>query len=109
MPRRKAAAIKETTVTAPAENAKQAVEAAGPASDVTGYDPEKHITINGKVYDRDAFSPEHVQQISLINFADQQLASQDQNLKIAKLGRDALVSELLDAIKDVPFVGPIEA
>ena len=73
------------------------------------YDPEKHITINGKVYERDAFSQEQVQQISTVNFADQQIMNQSQLLNIQKLGRDQLVKELLAGIEEVPFIGTVEA
>ena len=71
-------------------------------------DPEKHIVINGKIYERGAFSQEQVQAISLVNFADQQLATAQQNLTIAKLGRDTLVTQLLEKIDSVPFVGVTE-
>ena len=33
-------------------------------------DPEKHIVINGRIYEREAFTTEQVQAISLVNFAD---------------------------------------
>lgn len=72
------------------------------------YDAEKHIVINGKVYEREAFSQEQIQAISMVNFADQQLATAQQNLTISKLGRDALVEQLLKTIAEVPFVGVTE-
>ena len=70
-------------------------------------DPEKHIVINGKVYERTAFTSEQVQAISLVNFADQQIASAQQNLHISKLGRDAMVKTLLEEIETVPSVGVV--
>jgi len=72
------------------------------------YDAEKHITINGKVYDRDEFAQEQVQQISTVNFADQQIMNATQLLNIQKLGRDRLVKELLEAISAVPHVAEID-
>lgn len=89
---------------------------ATPATEIKGpekaesvpMDPEKHIVINGRIYEREAFTQEQVQAISLVNFADQQLATAQQNLTIAKLGRDTLVQQLLGQIEDVPFVGVTE-
>lgn len=128
MPRRKAAAAKPANpaantpheaaiAEATGEGAREKLEAAyspePPAAtndvQVRDYDPEKHITINGKVYERDAFSQEQVQQISTVNFADQQIMNASQLLNIQKLGRDQLVKELLTSIEEVPFIGTVEA
>jgi len=112
MPRKKAAAKTETLPESP----HQAAIATTPVEDAPKQDPktsapfdaEVHIVISGKVYERSSFSQEQITQISTVNFADQQLATSQQNLQIARLGRDALVEQLLDAIKDVPFVGVTE-
>lgn len=71
-------------------------------------DPDVHIVINGRIYERETFTTEQVQAISLVNFADQQLATAQQNLTISKLGRDGLVQKLLAEIEEVPFVGVTE-
>jgi hypothetical protein len=84
-------------------------ELKGPATaESVPIDPEVHIVINGKIYERETFTSEQVQAISLVNFADQQLATAQQNLTISKLGRDALVEKLLGQIEEVPFVGVTE-
>ena len=54
--------------------------APGPAT--AEFDKEKHIVINSKVYEREAFSEEQVAAISAVNYADQQIASTEQDLKI---------------------------
>ena len=71
-------------------------------------DPDVHIVINGRIYERETFTTEQVQAISLVNFADQQLATAQQNLTISKMGRDSLVQRLLGEIEQVPFVGVTE-
>lgn len=68
-------------------------------SDFT-YDPEKHIVINRKVYAREDFSQEAIQGVSVINFADQQLASKNQELIIMQRGRDTMVAQLIEMLKD---------
>ena len=64
------------------------------------YDPELHIVINKKVYKRAEFSQEAVQGVSVINFADQQLATEAQKLSILQRGRDQFVRDLIEMIKD---------
>ena len=73
----------------------------------TKFEPEKHIVINGLIYERASFSEEHVRAISMVNFADQQIANATQNLHISKLGRDELVKALLEDIKDVEAIGQV--
>lgn len=68
------------------------------------YDAELHIIINKKVYARADFSQEAVQGVSVINFADQTLASKAQELQIMQRGRDQLVSALIEEIKDYPVL-----
>ena len=46
------------------------------------YDKDEHIVINRKVYKRSDFKEEQVQATSVVNFADQQLASKAQELQI---------------------------
>ena len=64
------------------------------------FDKDLHIVINKKVYRRADFSQEAVQGVSVINFADQQLASKAQELQIMQRGRDTYVRDLIEAIKD---------
>lgn len=112
MPRKKAAAtsVAETphqaAIAAPVVPAPVAPAPVAPElkQSVT-FDPEKHIAINQRIYEREAFSQEQVQAISQVNFADQQLANAQQNLIISKLGRDKLVETLIEMIDQVPFVG----
>lgn len=104
MPRKKAAATSVPETPHQAAIAAPAPVAPEPQQSVT-FDPEKHIAINQRIYEREAFSQEQVQAISQVNFADQQLANAQQNLIISKLGRDKLVENLIEAIDQVPFVG----
>ena len=109
MPRKKAAPAspQEAAITPVIDVPGQ--ELKGPATaESVPMDPEVHIVINGKIYERESFTPEQVQAISLVNFADQQLATAQQNLTISKLGRDTLVQQLLGQIEEVPFVGVTE-
>lgn len=69
--------------------------------------PELHLVINGKIYERTAFAPEQVQAIQMINHADQQLHTQRANLEVMTMGRDQMVSMLLDNIKDVEPIGDL--
>ena len=108
MPRKKAPTI-ETTDVVEATAVTKPDELKGPAApESVPIDPEVHIVINGKIYEREAFTQEQVQTISLVNFADQQLATAQQNLTISKMGRDSLVQRLLGEIEQVPFVGVTE-
>jgi hypothetical protein len=72
------------------------------------YDAAKHIIINSKVYDRETFTPEQVQQISAVNYADQHIASAEQDLKIYKYGRDNMVKQLLEDITAVEPIGTVD-
>ena len=84
---------------------------AGPSSPLPAtaeFDKERHIVINSKVYEREAFNEEQVAAISAVNYADQHIASAEQDLKVYKFGRDQMVKQLLDTIESVPSVGSIE-
>ena len=117
MPARKKAATKApvlapeglTTGSEVFEPMKTLPAGTGPAIPTSEVDPEKHIVINGKVYERVAFGQEQVQAISMVNFADQQITTTQQNLRISQLGRDALVKALLADIEDVPSIGEVSA
>lgn len=63
-------------------------------------DPEKHIVVNGKAYNREDLTEDMVQAISMINFADQESASMNARLRIHQLGRDALVRALAESIAE---------
>ena len=63
------------------------------------FDREKHIALNSKVYDRSSFDPETVQLVGTINFADQELATQQANLDIYRWGRDRMVSTLIEQVE----------
>lgn len=63
------------------------------------FDSEKHIIIAGKVYERDEMSDEIKAAISHINFSDQELATMEQNLRVYRVGRDAMVSTLLERLE----------
>ena len=80
--------------------------APGPAT--AEFDKERHIVINSKVYERESFNEEQVAAISAVNYADQHIASAEQDLKIYKYGRDNMVKQLLETIESVPSVGSIE-
>ena len=63
------------------------------------FDPEQHIAIAGKVYERESMSEELKAGISHINFADQELATQEQNMRIYRIGRDEMVKALIERIE----------
>lgn len=75
-------------------------------SDFT-YNQDEHIVINKKVYARADFTTEAVQGVSVINFADQQLASKAQELTILQRGRDTLVRDLITMLEDVTVLHEI--
>lgn len=64
------------------------------------FDSEKHIIIAGKVYLREEMSDEIKAAISHINFSDQELATMEQNLRVYRVGRDAMVQTLLNRLED---------
>lgn len=72
---------------------------------MSDYDPQTQIVIDSKIYNREDFSQEQVQAISMINHADQQLATNAQNLRVLQLGRDTMVRALLEDIKDLEIQG----
>lgn len=63
------------------------------------FDNEKHIIIAGKVYARESMGDELKAAISHINFSDQELATMEQNLRVYRVGRDAMVQTLVDRIE----------
>ena len=63
------------------------------------FDSEKHIIIAGKVYDRNSMGDELKAAISHINFSDQELATMEQNLRVYRVGRDAMVQTLIERIE----------
>ena len=62
------------------------------------FDPEQHIVIAGKVYERESMGDELKAGISHINFSDQELATMEQNVRVYRLGRDAMVQQLIERI-----------
>ena len=67
------------------------------------FDREKHIALNGKVYDRTTFDAEIAQLVGTINFADQEIASQQANLDIYKWGRDRMVTTLIEHVTEKKY------
>ena len=68
--------------------------------DLFQLDREIHIVISGKVYMRSEI-PEEVQRIiSTVNFADQEIATAEQNLQLYKYGRDRMVADLISAVEE---------
>jgi len=65
------------------------------------FDREKHIALNGKVYDRTGFDAELTQLVGTVNFADQEIATQQANLDIYRWGRDRMVSTLIEKVEGV--------
>lgn len=63
------------------------------------FDPETHIVIAQKVYDREALGDEIKNAISHINYADQELASMEANLRVYRTGRDQMVKLLVDRLE----------
>lgn len=65
------------------------------------FDAEKHIVIASKVYDRESL-PEQVRTvITHINHADQELATQEHNTRVFRMGRDQIVKELIGKIDEL--------
>jgi len=62
------------------------------------FDRDKHIALNGKVYDRTTFDEETARLVSTINFADQEIMTQQTNLEIYRYGRDRMVKTMLEMI-----------
>lgn len=73
------------------------------------YDAEKHIVIDGKVYERAALSEEQTKAIAAINFTDQELARQAQLITVTRVGRDRLVQSLTEdlAEKETPVIAEV--
>jgi len=65
------------------------------------FDAEKHIVIAQKVYDRETLPDVVRTVISHINHADQELATQEHNLRVFRMGRDQIVQELLSKIEEL--------
>ena len=63
--------------------AKKAAEAPAVEEQAFEFHPDKHLLIEGKVYEKASFTEEHVAQISAINFADNDLAAQRARYHVA--------------------------
>lgn len=63
------------------------------------FDPDSHIVIAQKVYDREDLGDEFKNAISHINYADQELASMEANLRVYRTGRDQMVKLLVDRLE----------
>ena len=63
-------------------------------------DREKHIVINNRVYEREGLTDELRQLVGTVNYADQEIATAEQNLQVFKYGRDRLVADLIAAIEE---------
>ena len=70
-------------------------------------DREKHIVIDGKVYDRSALTEEHIRLISLVNYADQQIMGKTTDLDLYKAGRDEQVKSLISSVADLSPVAEV--
>lgn len=75
------------------------------------YDQEKHIVIDGKVYERQTLSEEQTKAVAAINFTDQELARHTQIIAVTRVGRDRLVQSLTEdlADKETPVVAEMPA
>ena len=73
------------------------------------FNAEKHIVIGDKIYARDSFNEEQQRMISMVNFADQEVATMEHNLAIYKFGRDQMVRELVEQLKEVEHLGEVPA
>ncbi len=73
------------------------------------FDPDSHIVIAQKVYDREGLGDEIKNAISHINYADQELASMEANLRVYRTGRDQMVKLLVDRLEtdDTPVIALI--
>ena len=73
-----------------------------PTSDIESFelDREKHIVISSKVYEREALPENARQLVATVNYADQEIAVQEQNLSVYKYGRDRMVNDLIGLIEE---------
>lgn len=72
-------------------------------------DKEKHLVIDRSVFDRSQFDEEQRGHIAAINYADQRLASLQQDLKTYQLGRDTMVQRLIESITELTPVAQFAA
>lgn len=72
------------------------------------YDPEAHIVIDGKAYERSGLSDEVVSVIQAINATDSELNGMVHNLNVYRAGRDAMVRDLITRLDSVPVLGTVE-
>lgn len=71
-------------------------------------DREQHLVIGRKVYERGGLSEAAANGLRVINFADQELATQSENIRVYQLGRDNLVRSLVEELGDTA-IGELEA
>ena len=72
------------------------------------FDPDKHIAVDNRVYERDSLSPEHSRAVSLINHTDQEIATATANLDVMKLGRERMVALLVEAMAELEPVAELK-
>lgn len=63
------------------------------------HDPDKHIIIDSKVYDKESLSEEQTKAVAAINFSDQEIARQRQIETVCRMGRDRMVGLLLEDLE----------
>ena len=73
------------------------------------YDPAKHIVIENKAYEKETLPDEIKQAIRLVNISDERLAQLTHDLNVYKIGRDNMVSQLIEKLGSVEALAELPA
>ena len=65
------------------------------------FNPEKHIKLGDAVYLQEEIPAPAAQEIAMINWIDQELASQTARLKLGEDGRAMAIARLMAAMEEV--------
>lgn len=71
-----------------------------PETEGFSLDPDKHIVIAFKVYERETLGEDLKNAIGHINYSDQKLASMDADMRVFRIGRDRMVELLVQRIEE---------
>ncbi len=71
------------------------------------FDPEKHIRIGNKAYDKESLDSTCTAEIGFIHWIDQQIANKNAELKLIQDGRDVAIERLLEALKEVEVLAEL--
>jgi hypothetical protein len=85
-----------------------AVKKSAPASEAVvdaapvefAFDPEKHIRIGDKAYDKESLDETCTAEIGFVHWIDQQIANKNAELKVIQDGRDVAIERLLKGLEE---------